>query len=235
MSAKAYVEVADRLRTMILGTELRAGDRLPSEAALAEQFQVGRSTIREALRILASQNLLVTTRGVTGGSSIAEPTPSDVADALRDHLTLLTATSSLSVSELLETRELMELPAVRLAARRRTQEDLTRIRDTIPAHVESLERSQVFTTNRDFHLRILDATGNRLLHALAEPIFTVIEHRFLSDHAPLTFWRKVMDEHAAILGSIVQGDEDQAASQMEDHLQHLRLTYEVTTPASARG
>jgi GntR family transcriptional regulator, transcriptional repressor for pyruvate dehydrogenase complex len=128
MSAKeAYVEVADRLRTMILETELRAGDRLPSEMALAEQFAVGRSTIREALRILASQNLLVTSRGVTGGTSIAELKPSDVADALRDHLTLLTATSS-----------------------------------------------------------------------------------------------------------IVRGDEDQAAAQMADHLEHVRLTYEGKTPAKRR-
>ncbi len=63
----AYAVLAEHLRNRILSGELQPGARLPGEAELTAEFGVGRSTIREALRSLASQNLITTTRGVTGG------------------------------------------------------------------------------------------------------------------------------------------------------------------------
>lgn len=69
-SVPAYAVLAGHLRSRILSGELQPGERLPGEAELTAEFGVGRSTIREALRSLASQNLIETTRGVTGGASV---------------------------------------------------------------------------------------------------------------------------------------------------------------------
>src|SRR5919206_988469 len=71
---KAYEQVADQLRELITSGELAPGQRLPSEAALAVQFGVSRATIREALRVLLTQNLIRTTKGAHGGSFVNLPT-----------------------------------------------------------------------------------------------------------------------------------------------------------------
>ena len=71
--APAYQTLADDLRAQIVAGRLRPGERLPTEPQLCARFGLSRSTVREALRLLASQHLIVTTRGVTGGSFVAQP------------------------------------------------------------------------------------------------------------------------------------------------------------------
>src|SRR2546427_8574550 len=105
---------------MILAGKLRAGHRLPTEAELRAQFGVGRSTIREALRMLSSERLLTTSRGVGGGSSVAHLNHDDVTEMLEVAVAVLTNSEGVSVAELLEARDLLEVPAARLAAVRRT-------------------------------------------------------------------------------------------------------------------
>ena len=69
----AYQQVADQLRDRILDGSVAAGDRLPTEVELSEIFGVSRSTVREALRVLASRGLIRTTRGTTGGTFFGLP------------------------------------------------------------------------------------------------------------------------------------------------------------------
>src|SRR5205814_10463032 len=80
----AYQLLADTLRAEITSGRLRPGDRLPAEPQLCERSGVSRSTVREALRLLASQHLIVTTRGVTGGSFVNRPSVADLADTVRN-------------------------------------------------------------------------------------------------------------------------------------------------------
>jgi len=79
---KAYEQVADQLMTMINSGELKPGDRLPSEAELAADFGVSRTTVREALRILATRNLIHTRKGMAGGHFIVEPTVGSISEFL---------------------------------------------------------------------------------------------------------------------------------------------------------
>ena len=223
----AYLEVATRLREQILAGELSAGDRLPTEAELCERFGVSRSTIREALRMLSSQRLVTTSRGVGGGSSVAQIQHDDVSDMLRDSIVLLTHGQGATVAELLEARELLEVPAARLAAQRRSPEQLARLRDTIPQSLAGVDRRQIFEINRSFHDVILEAAGNRLLRVVTEPLFTVMQTRFLRDRAGEDFWKRVMREHAAILQAVEAGDAELAGREMDEHLVHLRSTYEA--------
>jgi len=223
----AYLEVANRLREQILAGHLSAGDRLPTEAELCDRFGVSRSTIREALRMLSSQRLVKTSRGVGGGSSVAHIRHDDVTDLLRDSIVLLTQTEGASVGELLEVRELLEVPAARLAAVRRSEVQLTRLRATIPHSLDDVDLRLIFEVNRSFHDVLLESAGNRLLRVVTEPLFTVMQTRFLRDRASIEFWHQVMREHASILEAIEAGDPEQAGHQMEDHLIHLRATYEA--------
>jgi DNA-binding FadR family transcriptional regulator len=220
----AYRQVADGIRHLILTGDLLPGERLPVESELAVRFGVGRSTVREAIRSLTSENLTVTIRGVTGGTFVNRPEPDQVSESLMTGLDFLTVTEELSVAELLEARELLEVPAARLAGARRTEEQLERILAHLPTSPGD-ESSRSFESRRGFHLRIVEAAGNRLLEVMTGPVFYVLQTRFLRNEAPKRFWRRVDEEHRRIAAAIATGDADLAAEEMAEHLQHLRTTY----------
>src|SRR5213083_2811642 len=117
--APAYQLLADDLREQITSGQLRPGERLPTEPELCVRSGVSRSTVREALRLLASQHLIVTTRGVTGGSFVAHPDAAQLSEALSTGLTLLSNSAEVGLADLLELRRALEIPAAGLAAVRR--------------------------------------------------------------------------------------------------------------------
>ena len=170
---KAYEEVADELRGQIVNGERAVGDRLPNENALADQFGVSRATIREALRVLTAQDLIRTAKGAGGGSYVQVPSVSNISDYLHSSINVLTAAEHVTVEELLEARELLEVPAARLAAERRANGDVARLREasTPPARRSTPEE---FAYNTDFHAVVLATCGNTLLAIAAQPVFTVL-------------------------------------------------------------
>src|SRR5437764_11830794 len=128
---KAYEQVYDQLRELIMRGELARGQRLPGEAELAREFGVSRGTVREALRLLAAQNLIRTTKGAGGGSFVTLPTADHVSEVLQANIRLLNESREVSAEEMLEARELLETFAARMAAKRRGQDDLERMRACI--------------------------------------------------------------------------------------------------------
>lgn len=219
----AYRHIARQLREHILDGQLAPGERLPNEAELSSSFAVSRSTIREALRELSSQNLLVTTRGVTGGSFVAHPGPEQISGSLEAGLGLLSMRREVSVDTLLEARELLEVPAARLAANRRSDGQLAQLHDAVREERAALRSD--FEGHRRFHAAVLDAAGNALLEIMTQPLFSVLRTRFLRDQAPPTFWEQVAQDHGLILACIDTGDGEGAAREMLHHLQRLRDTY----------
>jgi DNA-binding GntR family transcriptional regulator len=148
---KAYEQVADQLRELIVRGELRPGDRLPVESALAREFGVSRATVREALRLLAAQSLVRTEKGATGGSYVTLPTAATISSLVHANVGLLAETRNVTLEELLEARELVEVPAARLAAVRRSEEDLELLRTSVPDDAARLGTREEFTYNAEFH------------------------------------------------------------------------------------
>lgn len=231
----AYQQVADQVRELVLGGQLVPGDRLPVEAELAGAFGVSRSTVREALRVLSSQGLIHTLRGTTGGSFVVEVDAASIADLLELKIGLLSGTDAVTADELLEARELLELPAAALAATRRTEEHLSAMRAAIEAERRESERERQFVQHHLFHSVLLDAAGNRLIHLMTVPIFRVIRSRFLNDQNR-AFWSHVDHDHEELLERIEQGDATGATEAMRAHLGRLRSSYtqpELRAPAEA--
>jgi DNA-binding FadR family transcriptional regulator len=220
----AYQELADRLRDQILSGELKPGDRLPVEPELCRLHGVSRSTVREALRVLSSQDLVTTTRGVSGGTFVVHPQPGQISSYLQASFSLMTASTSGSVRDLLEIRELLEVPAAALAAARRTPAHLELMRATL-FDPRTVDVGHVFEGNRNFHVTLLAAAGNPLLEAMTRPMFGVLNERFLRDQAPARFWFRVDRDHREILAAIEAGDADGARQAQHEHLEHLRSTY----------
>lgn len=230
----SYQRLAAELRRLIVTGEFVRGERLPSEVALTAQFNVSRSTLREAMRALASHGLIVTTRGVTGGTFVAEPAPDDVSAYLTTSIQLLSR-SRISVDQLLEARTALEVPAAELAAQRRTDEHMTALEDMLN-DAEWNRRSDHWPATSGFHTVLLEATGNPLLSMLTTPVFQVIRTRFLRERAGPQFWERVNAEHHEIAHRVRESNPEGAAEAMRSHLANLHDTYrriDVGTHADA--
>jgi DNA-binding FadR family transcriptional regulator len=220
----AYEELAAVLRAQILAGELRPGDRLPVEPDLSAQYGVSRSTVREALRVLSSQHLITTTRGVVGGSFVAHPQPDQISGYLQTGLSLMTLFQGVTVDRLLEVRDILEVPAAGWAAVRHTPDDLDELRATL-FDPGALPLREIYPRNRSFHELLLRITGNPLLEVVTQPVFRVLDEMFLREAAPKQFWWQVDADHREILAAVAAGDDPAARAAMHDHLGRLRATY----------
>lgn len=223
----AYAQVASQLRDLIVTGQIRTGDHLPNEAELATIFGVSRSTVREALRSLAAQSLVYTSRGVTGGTFVAELDADTVSEYLRTSLGLMSGSAGVTVAELLETRAALEVPATRFAAIRRTDQMLDELAQNLGTGSVDDETIR-FARNARFHELLLEASGNRLLGLVASPVFDVLKSRFRRDEVERSYWTQVDKDHSEILSHIEAGDPDGAESAMRAHLRRLETTYEAT-------
>jgi GntR family transcriptional repressor for pyruvate dehydrogenase complex len=193
---------------------------------------VSRATVREALRLLGAENLIRTAKGARGGSFVTVPSANHLSDSLRSGLGRLASTEHVTLDELLEARELLEVPAARLAARRRSDEDVERLRASIPGEPLKLGTQEQFVYNRNFHSVVIDACGNTMLGFAAQPIFEVLQTHLARSTLGRRFHRAINDHHRAVADAIDAGDEDAAGEQMHDHLQFLRPYYETAWRAA---
>src|SRR3954449_2449078 len=176
MAVKQYEVVAERLLERVVDGDLQPGARLPNEAALASDFGVSRATVREALRVLAAQNLIRTSKGAGGGSYVTLPSVTGVSDFVESSIRILSDADDVTLAELLEARELLEVPAARLSALRCSEAEVERLRESIPDEPLRMGPGKQFTYNKDFHQLVIDGCRNSLLAIAAQPVFAVLQH-----------------------------------------------------------
>jgi DNA-binding FadR family transcriptional regulator len=222
----AYEIVAAKLRGQIISGERLHGDRLPNESDLAGEFGVSRATVREALRVLTAQDIIRTAKGAGGGSYVQVPSVRHISEFLHSSINLLMAAQFVTVEELLEAREFLEVPAARLAAERRAKTDIERLRHSIHASGDKVDAAVEFAYNTDFHVIILETCGNTLLSVAAQPVFNVLMTGFERESLGARFHQAVRRQHRDIADAIDKGDGDAAGGLMYDHLEYLRPTYE---------
>lgn len=227
--------MAERLRERVVGGELQPGARLPNEAVLASDFGVSRATVREALRVLAAQNLIRTAKGAGGGSYVTLPSVGGVSDFLHSSITLLADADDVTLEDLLEARELLEVPAAQLAAKRRSETDLERLWATVPDEPLRLGALEQFTYNREFHSVVIEGCGNTLLLMAAQPVFDVLQRNLARSTLGRRFHRAINQHHRAIAAAIEAGDADAAGGEMYVHLEYLRPFYEKAWRHAARA
>lgn len=143
----AYEQVAAQISDLILQGALAPGERLPAESELAATFGVSRGTVREALRALASRNLVHAVRGANGGTFVGRSDPAALSEYLQTGVGLLSGTA-IKVKELLEARQHLEVPAARLAAERRPEADMTELRAPLRVESAPVEGSPRFQHHR---------------------------------------------------------------------------------------
>jgi GntR family transcriptional repressor for pyruvate dehydrogenase complex len=126
----------------------------------------------------------------------------------------------------MEARLLLEVPAARLAARRRSQAAVEQLRADIPGKPLALGTREQFVHNRDFHAAVLEAAGNMLLVIAARPVFDVLQTHLARSKLGARFHRAINDHHRSIVAAIEARDEDGAGGEMHAHVEYLRPYYE---------
>jgi GntR family transcriptional repressor for pyruvate dehydrogenase complex len=229
---KPRQQVEEQLKSAILSGALKRGDRLPSEAKLAEQFSVSRPTVREALGTLAEKGLIHKTPGTKGGSFVQYIDHHSVTALLTEKLSSTIELGSLTYEEVAQVRNQLEIPSARLAAEHRTDEQLDALHAVIEEE-KSLEVTDdgIVAINAAFHRLVAESTGNRLLstlvvalHQLARPM----EFVPLSPEAG----RLGVIHHIEIVKAIREQDPDAAAEAMQKHLDHLRTQVNLRAESS---
>jgi DNA-binding FadR family transcriptional regulator len=216
----AYQLLADELRAEITSGRLQPGERLPPEPELCVKTGVSRSTVREALRLLASQHLIVTTRGVTGGSFVSHPDAEQLSEALSTGLTLLTNTAGVGLADLLELRRALEVPAAGLAATRRTDANLAEVRAAL--FDPDLDGFDVMlAAHSAFHSAVAKATGNPLFELVTRPLYHATYGEEVIAGLPAGYWARIDADHRELLDCLTQQDPEAATTAARRHLDYI--------------
>jgi len=217
---KIYEQVAEAIMEMIKSGQLKPGDRLDSVQQLAENFQVGRSAVREALSALRAMGLVEMHQGE--GTYVRE------FDSKMLTLPVYTAVlmKKADVKNLLEVRRILEVGAVGAAALRWKEEQLVEINvaleDMRHANDEELGEESDFR----FHMAIAKASQNELLISLMNNVSemmvtTMRETRRLWLYSKKSTLGRLTQEHQSIYHAIEQRNVVLAQELMLDHLQSV--------------
>jgi DNA-binding FadR family transcriptional regulator len=212
--------VAHHLRKQIVRGELREGESLPSEATLTEQFGVSRPTLREAFRVLETEQLITVRRGARGGAAVHAPSTAMVARYAGFYL----EHDGASLADVLEARVAIESQAAGLAALRRTNADLVRLREAI-AECEQLatDRRRLVMQFSVFHTVVVATARNRtiaLIHAVVREIIDMAKLRRLDDtgDGQIRALTKGANAHRQLVELIAAGEAAGAEALWHRHL-----------------
>jgi GntR family transcriptional repressor for pyruvate dehydrogenase complex len=211
---KVYELIAENLLAQIAGRSLKPGDALPPERELTQRYQAGRSSVREALRMLESKGLIES----VGNGSFAV---SSFRNPLNNSLKLLLSLDEANMREIYELRRILEAEAAALAAEHRGDDDLEQMEAAIASMAVGLETDRAdayIDADLRFHLAIAKASGNRLvlhtMHALRDLIRRALMSIYLIPSSP----ERSLEQHRLIRAAIVAQDAERARAEMRAHL-----------------
>jgi GntR family transcriptional regulator, transcriptional repressor for pyruvate dehydrogenase complex len=217
---KTYELVAERLIALIGEGSFQPGDQLPTERELTASFQVGRSSVREALRMLESQGVI---RSVNGGVFVIADAAYPLNSSLR---LLLTLDEQTRLHDVIELRSILECEAAALAAKRNRREHLKLMDTAIEEMSDGLgepEADAFIDADLRFHLAVAEATGNRVLFHSMHAVRDVIRRMLMTVFRVPGSAAQAVEEHRAIRAAIADGDSARARDEMRAHLARVEL------------
>ena len=215
--ARLAQSVADEMRSLIMHSGMKAGDKLPTENEWMERFNVGRSTIREAVKQLQAENIVVIRHGK--GSFVADHTGIG-----KDPLGLSFEEQSRVLRELMEVRLLLEPGIAGEAALRCTPEDVAVMREAIRSMAEASEAGEDYEQfDYGFHLAMAESVHNSVLRRMYPVIFEAIVQGYRRTAHVHGSAKVALAYHREILDAIEKGDAAAASEATRQHiLQALR-------------
>ena len=209
--------IIKQIRSLITSGELKPGDKLPPERKLAEHLGVGRASIRDAIKKLEFYGILKTqpqSGTVVAGMGIT---------ALEGLITDVLQIDQSDFHDLVETRVILEKQSASLAATRRTDDDIVKMRNALQAYNKQVESGHpAIEEDLLFHLTIAEASKNGVLKSLMmiitpDIVSNFIKLRVCGNDKIL----RSINEHQIILDHIINQDAQAASVAMETHLKDV--------------
>ena len=217
--------VVDQVLQSIQDGSLKAGDRLPSEAKLAELTGVGRTSVREALAALRLMGVIETR---VGAGSYVSPSldgsaiPSGIAEEIANAIS-----KSEEAIQLQEARAVFEAGMVRLVSNRWTLAKENEFRELVLRMNEAAESegyTRYIQLHRDFHLMLAQATDNAVVESTAKSFLEYMDHEGWQDmerqfYLPnrADYLKQSVEEHRAIVNAVKAGDAAAASELVHVH------------------
>lgn len=227
-SRSSLVErVIEQMRSQINAGEWTPGMRIPTESQLSNSLGVGRNTVREAVRALVHTGVLEVRQGA-GTFVLSSRDPSGLLQRL-DHAAL---------HDQLEVRRALEVEAARLAASRRTDEDLQTIRDALGARgtwTDDASLEAFVERDADFHLSIVCASHNTTLLEMYQFFWAGLQNTIAKTEREQQLPEPSYAAHAAVYDAIARGCPEQAAIAASELLTPALETLASTLETDSRN
>lgn len=199
---------------------------LPAEAAMLERYRVGRASLREALRILEAQGLIVIRPGPGGGPMVAPVQSRDFARMTALYLHLSGAT----YGDVLAARLVMEPVMAKLAAERQDTGQLARLEEFILPATAPVDDATYMASSSDFHDLLSGLSSNPVLDFMGRALKDIYTERFEHTVFPMEARGRIAHDHGAIAKAIVAGNALRAERLMRDHMIEFADFYQAANP-----
>jgi GntR family transcriptional regulator, transcriptional repressor for pyruvate dehydrogenase complex len=206
-------EVISQLKELIIQGALEAGDRLPSEIQMCESFSVGRTTIREALKVLQTIGLVERSRKGTYVTNI---------NCFTTMRTFNDIIKQASISDLYETRRALEAEIAALAAENTGEDHIKILQDIVNDMIVFQSNNKLFVKNdAKFHTFLGEACGNQVLKYLVKQLYDFlieVDGEAFKQNKATT---KIIRSHQMILAALKRRSPSEARERMHEHLDEI--------------
>ena len=217
---RASEEIYEQIRQLILDGSISPGERLPSERNMMEMMHRSRPTIREAMRMLERDGYIK----IYSGSSGAVVQKLGVDNAVQSLETIMHF-QHLNMENVLEFRRMTESVAAELAAKRRTEEDLVKLKDILESTEQALGNPDKFILcDLQFHLAVADASKNAMYSIMLQVCRGMIGESLTrvlvkgGEKEQSKRYTNILKAHRSVYQSLLEKDPMQASQNMKQHL-----------------
>jgi len=209
-------ELLQSFQQWMVAEGFRTGDKLPGELELAERFHVSRSTIREIIIHLSFLGTLE--RTTKRGTFIKKPDCLDIGETLAFQLQI----AGYGFEELKQTRLFLETSQIPLLIKRITPGMLDRLNGIIDRmEAGETEPEQADQLDMQFHLALMEITGNRILKIFGQVLILMFEKKYRKQFLNPEAVRKSVKDHRAMLKALSSGNENLLSEIIQRHIQPL--------------
>ena len=219
-------QIANAIKEVIYEGQLHPGESVAKQEELAQTFGVSRPTIREALKILNREQVIMPNPNKESGYVIANFHPDNAMTNVRDTIILSLTFHTMTLLDLFHVRQMLEIPCAGLAAERRTEKDLERLRESLPmVDLESRSTREIIELDLNFHLILAESTHNPLAIMLVRALTTAYT-RFIPELLRVDK-ASIVADLPEVFEAIHDQDVERAKLQMQQHMSNFVDFYDT--------
>jgi DNA-binding FadR family transcriptional regulator len=212
---RTFDEISSRIKGLIFEGALKPGDKLPSETVLSKQFDVGRQTVREALRLLEVSGFITIQKGGRGGPVVKDTILTRIGELFSDAFRL----KKISLGELTSARLEIERVVLKHVIENIDQEHLKLLKDNVQRARANIDNNAVATKeNFEFHSILSQASKNHVFVIVMESIMALHADLLSQVGSGLDTSARVVSDHERILEAIEQKDTAAAFAVCKEHV-----------------